>query len=571
MKKVMQQTAEEIKKMIRFEGAGILGDAGRLLRITQIAMGSYLIFFYFTVRENPPELIVATLLLIGAAFLPAYLWCSGKVQGLPILPIIALKYIPSYVYPVQVGMKLLEAYSTEEQAEAVFATAWYLLLLTLVWQQICNRTSRPTPIWFSIESKKSTAWMIGLLVVYLGFQLVQDHFPPGAASLIRGVIGNGSSLACFILSFQSGQGILSAFQRGLFLGLLGTSLLVDAGSLILANCIVKVGVVLAGYSLAKGKVPWKSLLLLVPLLWVLHAGKSKMREEYWQDGVMGTTKVGVTEYPQLFARWLEIGWRETVKEKSAYDPEGQNAAERGSLLNVFLKINTMSPSQVPYLEGLTYRAIPRLLIPRFLNKDKGFSHEGNVWLAYLYKFTSEEGLMRVSIQFDLMMESYANFGYLGMAVLAIVLGLVIGWVTRWSTGVPVMSFRFLFAVLFLNSYLGANNTLGVFVTTLWQGTIGLWGISWLMMSQMPNPFFVLEKLKWESKKRKAGVDGKDIGYGISDIGDRETEDRGLRTEGGPTSLQASPTREELRRVENEAAPERHERPTRFVYGQKKKD
>jgi hypothetical protein len=98
MKKAIQQTAEEIKKMIRFEGAGILGDAGRLLRITQIAMGSYLIFFYFTVRENPPELIVATLLLIGAAFLPAYLWCSGKVQGLPILPIIALKYIPSYIF-----------------------------------------------------------------------------------------------------------------------------------------------------------------------------------------------------------------------------------------------------------------------------------------------------------------------------------------------------------------------------------------------------------------------------------------------------------------------------------------
>ena len=39
---------------------------------------------------------------------------------------------------------------------------------------------------------------------------------------------------------------------------------------------------------------------------------------------------------------------------------------------------------------------------------------------------------------------------------------------------------------------------------------------------------------------------------------------------GSTSSQASQTREELRGVEDEAAQQKHERPTRFVYGEKKK-
>jgi hypothetical protein len=323
---------------------------------------------------------------------------------------------------------------------------------------------------------------------------------------------------------------------------------------------VKGGVILAGFTLGRQKLPWKFSLLMVCLLWVLHAGKSKMREEYWQDGVMGTTKVGVMQYPSLFAQWLETGWQETFKAKTPYDDQGQTASERGSLLNVYLKIMTQSPSRVPYLEGLTYRGIPRLLVPRFLNKDKGMSHEGNVWLAYIYKFVSEEGLMRVSIQFDLMMEAYANFGYWGMGVLAIALGTAIGYATRLSTGVPVMSFRFLFATLFLTSYLNSNNTLGVFVTTLWQGFIGLCGLSFIMMKQMPNPFFVLDKVKWEKKGKGAKENieegRKESEQGVGDI-----------DQAAGCGLQAVKSEGE-KTIETEN-PMRHDRPTRFVYGKKK--
>jgi hypothetical protein len=201
-----------------------------------------------------------------------------------------------------------------------------------------------------------------------------------------------------------------------------------------------------------------------------------------------------------------------------------------------------------------------------------------------------------------MMEAYANYGYLGIAGMAGFLGLFLGWVTRQSTGVPIFSLRFFFAILVLNTLLGTNNTLGVFVTTLWQGTIALLALAFLFMKKLPNPLFVSSGQNRELKrpdfveggKREAGrevedrrweigplkpapahpskslreIEGKRFRAGIED---RETEDREPRTEdsGLPSSISQTSSA-----AQPEAAPVRHERPTRFVYGQaeiKRKD
>jgi hypothetical protein len=239
---------------------------------------------------------------------------------------------------------------------------------------------------------------------------------------------------------------------------------------------------------------------------------------------------------------------------------------------VFLKIKSQTPSKIPYLEGLTYQEIPKLLVPRFLNKEKGFSHIGNMWLAYLYGFTSEENITRVSIGFDLMMEGYANFGVIGVITIAILIGVFLGWVGRISMGVPLMSFRFFFAILVLNTYLATNNTMGVFITTLWQGSIGMILLSFIMMKKLPNPLFVSSGQNREfkrpdlveGKKREAGREVEDRRW---EKEDSETEDRGLRTEGGgpPSSISQAPSA-----AKSEAEPVRHERPTRFVYEKQKR-
>lgn len=540
---------------LKLGGISLGFGQNRILLAYKILVGCYLGFFYFTARAASFEALFSALLLILVAVLPGYLWCAGKAKGLPIVPALALYFIPTYALPVQTASKVLKAFSPEEQAEGILIAAGYLLLITVVWHQACNRESRPEKSCFMIDPAKSANWMLAILAGYLVLQLVGNKLPQGLFTLLRGILMNGTALACFILSFYAGQKKLSSPVQTLFFLLVTASILIEAAALILASSLVRLAILIAGYGLGSGRIPWKRMGVLVGLIWLLHAGKSQMREEFWQEGVMGATRAEIWDYPKVFGRWLELGWEKTFEFKKE-DTDDQTAAERGSLLNVFLKIKSMTPSRVPYLEGLTYREIPKLLVPRFLNKEKGFSHIGNMWLAYLYGFTSEENLTRVSIQFDLMMEGYANFGLGGVAGIAVVVGIFLGTVGRMSTGVPLMSLRFFFAILVLNTFLGTNNTMGVFITTLWQGSIGLIILSVVMMKKMPNPLYA---------KQVASLK---MGDGRSDIGGQKTEAAGQMAEvggqqavisGHPSSISENPS----------TVQQKHERPTRFVYGVKK--
>lgn len=535
-------------------GIGLLVSQKKLQTAFWTAAAGYLAFFYFTARPPSFEALLAALGMVVVAFVPAFLWCTGRAKGLPILPIFALTFIPAYALPVQTSSRVLKAYSAEQQAEGLLIAALYLGLITLIWHQVSNRTTQPRRFTYAIDPKRSTPWLLGLMLLYLwlsvfGLEILGERV--GLKALLAGIFRNASAVAVFVFSYQMGKKELKPWVTGSFLVLLAALTIVESASLILIGGIARLALAMGGYALGGGKIPWKSVAVLVPLIWVLHAGKGQMREEYWKDGVMGTTQAELTDYPSLFARWLEVGLQKTFQ-PTKYD-EGSTAAERGVLLDVFLKVRSMTPSQKPFLEGATYEELPKMLVPRFLSKEKSPAHIGNMIMAYVYEYTALESLRQVSIQFDLMIEAYANYGYTGIFGMAILMGIILGITAKIGSGVPLLSFRFLFAILLLNTFLGAYNTAGVFVTTLWQGTIGLAGLSILMMKKMTNPLYA----------QANSVSAKDVGLVESGRGQVERpriEDSGARES---LDLQSPILNPEA------TAPVRHQRPQRYIYENKK--
>jgi len=285
-----------------------------------------------------------------------------------------------------------------------------------------------------------------------------------------------------------------------------------------------------------------------------------MRSIYYKEGVTVT----LADYPGFFAEWMVRGVTGLTKGESSEGVQVQNAKERAALLPLLLQIQQMTGTEVPYLDGVSYEKIPSMLVPRIITKDKAVSHISNMILAVHYGILTMENVFFTSIAFDFVIEAYANYGFGGVAGLAVFMGLFLGLITLGTTGVPLFSFRFLLGILVLSAVVASNNTMGVFVTTSWQGFLALVTMAYTIMKKTDNVLYV-----------KPGMGVRKMGDGRLDIGEWATEDGEQRTGGGPTSLQASPTREELRRVENEAEPEaapaKHERPTRFVYGKKKSD
>jgi hypothetical protein len=142
-------------------------------------------------------------------------------------------------------------------------------------------------------------------------------------------------------------------------------------------------------------------------------------------------------------------------------------------MQLLLYVQTMTPNSVPYLDGATYAIIPSLLVPRIFNEEKIRSHEGTFMLSTHYGFQTEEATQRTTIGFGLLNEAYANFGFGGIGLLALLSGAYYGGVSRWARGAPILSLRALFAILVASYSFQTEFAAGVYVSALFQSTVAL--------------------------------------------------------------------------------------------------
>lgn len=381
----------------------------------------------------------------------------------------------------------------------------------------------------ALDPARSTNLMLLLLFGGILFELfgaIAGQTMGGAYQALRGYAQNGTRLAIFVLFYQVGSGQLGKAAKILTCAMAGGLVVRQAASIVLANSFPVLGLAFAGFFLGSGRVPWKSLGAVAGMIVLLHSGKAEMRSIYYKEGVT----VGLADYPRFFAEWMGKGVVGLTKGTSTEGVEIQSAKERSALLPLMLQIQQVTGRDVPYLGGASYEYLPSMLIPRVFTKEKAVSHISNMIMAVHYGILTVENVWFTSIGFDLPIEAYANYGYLGVAGLAVVMGLFLGLISLMTTGVPLFSFRFLMAVLVLSAIVGSNNTMGVFVTTAWQGFLALFTLGLVIMKTIPNPLFVSPVLTKDS--------------GGSEINKREIP-------------------------KTEIASAKHERPKRFVYGMKK--
>jgi len=588
-----ERDKREAEKKARLEGSPDIG--GVTLPFSRASLlkafwGFALFFPAWTLWNSRTDLSFETVfagsVLYVVCLFPSWMWTMGRVQGLPIFPIFALNFLPTYVTPLWEGHDQLKGYSFEQVNTAAWTVAGFLIIAQLFWQQSAVRAVGVPQTVRMIDLKKAEAVLIWCLLAEVLFELFFLLFwQLGGAGFaaVRGFASAAGRMGLFVFSYRLGQGELSPFKRAVFIGLVTLLVIQECASLLLSAALPTIGIVFAGYVLGSGKMPWKALSLTVVAISILHAGKFEMRAIYLDPEKPKTASLA--DYPTYFAEWVGYGLKNLAAGgvSKETDEKVSSAAQRASLIHLMVQIQTMTPSQVPYLEGATYTFIPSLLIPRVLSPEKAWAHTGNMILSLQYGILSGEAVWKTSVGFDPVMEAYANFGFLGVLVLAVIFGFFVGWTTRLTIHVPMLSFGFLFGVQVIACLIGGWNTAGVLVTTVWQAFLALLGLSLVLMSKQNNPVWkyyaikLAEKLKFKKDPKlektlgevkeilKAEDQSKDKGYGISDIGREEG-----KAESGPTSLQTSPTREELRRVEEETGSVMHERPTRFVYGKKGK-
>jgi len=304
--------------------------------------------------------------------------------------------------------------------------------------------------------------------------------PPSVFSLIRAVSLSLANLAVAVFSYRLGRRELTPFQTGAFVALLVAFLAFVAAGLMLAPAMAMFLVAVGVFTVTRGRLPIATICLAAVIFFPLHAGKKVMREEYWVRG----QGVQPWDFPEYYARWFVYGF-ERIPQTFSGDPTSKSKqtslVERSSVVQMLLLVQAKSPGEKSFLYGRSYAIIPELLIPRILNSNKIWSHEGTYILSIHYALQTRKASRRTTIGFGLLPEAYANFGYLGVVGLALVLGAGCGLVTRWSMHVPMASLRGLFSLLVLALVIQTEHTAGVIVSSLFQGGMTLIGFSLLTM------------------------------------------------------------------------------------------
>lgn len=454
---------------------GKIESAEKYPRLRMAVVLVWVAFFAYCLIRLSEEPFVATMGAVAiatAALLPAYLWASGVVQGLPILPINTLTFLWTHALPLVAGYPEISSYAPAELLLAATTVVLYCVLASGVWLAVASRPRTARQRYFVLPGHRGFPFFIAVIVGGALFIMAAIgqwfELDLGLFGLLRSTVLAFASIAVFVLAIRLGRGELRALQQSLFFAAMALFLMAQITTLFLVGAIVCVASALIGFTIGRGRVPWATIVSAVLVFGFLHGGKSDMREKYW---IEGSAPLSLRELPEFFSDWAVAGARELTGEALGAPPS--SLYERVGLMHLLLFVQRQSPDAVPFLRGATYAIVPRLLVPRIFDPDKPYSHIGTSMLNIHYGIQSEEDTEHTTVGWGLLNEAYANFGIAGVAGLAIVLGCLFGFFGRLTIGAPVMSLETMIGVTVIALAIQSEFTMGVFATVLFQSVVVL--------------------------------------------------------------------------------------------------
>jgi hypothetical protein len=301
-----------------------------------------------------------------------------------------------------------------------------------------------------------------------------DVIPYQFANTFRAIFFGIGTVALFVEMRRWGAGTLLSGEKFAISANVFVQVIFQIRELYLITAISMLLVALLAYVSTSRRIPIVLIALLLPVVAVLHSGKSTMRHRFWEEKEPLPT---LTELPGFFEQWFAYG---LMRKDDGSDPTSKSLTgrlfERASLFQMLCLVAENTPDSAPYLGGESYIYIPAQLIPSFLWPGKPSSLLSNILLAVHYGLVAADSPTSVSIAFGIVAEAYANFSVVGCAVLGLVLGFVYKRVSTAALGCPQFSALGLFTILLGAWSFQAEQILATWVVSLCQAAIVVIGI-----------------------------------------------------------------------------------------------
>ena len=454
-------------------------ERGRKLFLTGLALLG-VVLIYLTRNANVQSLLhlYQGLTIMTLSIVPSLIWARSGGSRFPVFEPIMGLCANAYGMPLLNGQEQLAAYAPDVVSRAGWVVIIYQLSGILMYTAIRGQPGRSRfwrePI-VTQQIEKLIVYGLGASTLYVGISTFTTWIPSQYESALRAVFYGIGILSTFVSTQRWGRGEMTQGEKALFLCTFVPQLIFMSVGLLLIGAFSLIGIALLGFLSGGKRIPWVFIALTFGSLAVLHTGKTRMREKYWEHNLPAPT---ITELPAYFSEWVEFGLQPTSGDKTV----SQKMIERTSLMHILCLIAEYSPARQDYLYGKTYGYVLPQLIPRVFWPDKPRSHIATYELAIYYGLQNEEDTNSTTIAFGLLTEAYANFGLYGAIMLGMFWGFFLKKLQIWTTFSPMFSFAGLMMILLTAWSLSAELTMAAWVSSLEQALLVVIGLPMLIRS-----------------------------------------------------------------------------------------
>lgn len=445
------------------------------------ALAVALIYYAKTAKVDDPVFLYCGLLMIVGAALPSLLWAKRADNRFPVFEVLMLTGINTYAIPLLSGHRQLQLYPGDTIMRAATGVLLFQLVANVSYAMTRGR-AKTSPNWTREIMTANIANYLGYgMIITTAYTIISqftDWIPYDLNPAIRAVSFGVGIISTFIQSRMWGQGTLPRYRKGIFVFQLVLQVIFSWAALLLIGGLSILILALLGYISGGKKIPILPLVIVLPIVALLHTGKSVMRAKYWEGGTPMPT---LTEVPAFYAEWVGYAVSPDPEDERIKDKrEGALLLERTSLFHMLCLVADCTPARQPYLDGETYGYVPAQLIPSFFWHGKPPSHIATYRLSVYYGLQSPEDTARTTIAFGLLAEAYANFGYFGIVLLAFAQGFWIKKIGDWSRNSPILSYPGLFLIVLMAWSFQSELTMAAWISSFYQACIAVIGVPFVL-------------------------------------------------------------------------------------------
>ena len=395
---------------------------------------SGLLWWFSANTISTREWVMATILL----WFPWYAYCRWQRAGATIVPLfslLALAYWAAFAMPLFLAVRPTDPITGDPFPEAIVYGSVAMGVLGVVamgaGMRIPFRPINPAMLPDVADTPGSWRYLFCVMGFGTALSINEDWsliLGSGGHQLMDVLATSGPIGICAMLAARRITDTDSRSQR-YALGIFVAARIVIGIASGWLGSVAFMGVILALIYLSKyRRLPTKAILIVIPVVLFLQAGKQTFRERYWTGGKTG----GVIEKARY---WLEASrdqWGSVFERNNVGGSHALFAktVDRVALLPQVANVYAKTPGAVPYQYGSSYSYLAATLIPRAVWPGKPSVNDANRFYQVTYGLTAKDDLGGVSIAVGCLAESFMNFGWWGVAGIMFLIGLLLGFYER---------------------------------------------------------------------------------------------------------------------------------------------